>query len=198
MRIRNILIPFFLVSFLSACSTTPDLVIDEAQATLPEAGVDRRSGSGLFEHPSRRSDVEVLGLDGEGGFQGEGIVEMTPLGGLLDDELIGEFKPIIYFGYDQFVIDEASMETLKFYSQQMLDNPRLLVTLEGHTDERGSPSYNLALGERRAVAATEAMMLLGVARERITVVSFGEEQPAAFGHDEASWAQNRRVELRFN
>jgi peptidoglycan-associated lipoprotein len=198
MLLRNAMIPLVLIGFLSACSTTPDVVIDEAGAEASQASTDRRSGSGLFEHPSRRSDVEVIGLGESAGFQGEGIVEMAPLGGLLDDELIGEFKPVIYFGYDQYTVDDPSLQTLRFYANQMLENPRLLVTLEGHTDERGSPSYNLALGERRAMAASEAMMLLGVSRDRITVVSFGEEQPAAFGHDEEAWAQNRRVDLRFN
>lgn len=198
MLLKNVLIPLLLIGFLSACSSTPEVVIDEAGASAFEAKTDRRSGTGLLEHPSRRSDVEVIGLGDSAGVQGEGIVEMTPLDGLLDDELIGEFKPIIYFGYDQYTVDDASLQTLRFYANQMLENPRLLVTLEGHTDERGSPSYNLALGEKRAMAAFEAMLLLGVARERITVVSFGEEQPAAFGHDEEAWAQNRRVELRFN
>lgn len=197
MLARKLLLPLVMVGFLSACSSTPEIVIDEAASEQSRAE-DRRAGSGLFEHPSRRSDVEVIGLGQDGTFGGEGIVEMEPLGGLLDDELIGAFTPIIYFGYDQYTVDEASMETLKYYAQQLLDNQRLLVTLEGHTDERGSPSYNLALGERRSMAAMEAMMLMGVARERITLVSFGEEQPAAFGHDEEAWAKNRRVELRFN
>lgn len=196
---RKIILPFAIVGFLSACSNTPEVVIDEAAPVSDQQRADdRRSGAGLLEHPSRRSDVEVIGLGQEGALGGEGIVEMQPVIGLLDDELIAAFSPVIYFGYDQYTIDDASMETLKHYAQQLLDNPRLLLTLEGHTDERGSPSYNLALGERRAMAAMEAMMLMGVARERITSVSFGEEQPAEFGHEESAWSKNRRVELRFN
>lgn len=132
------------------------------------------------------------GLGGEA-LNGEGLV-----GGLLDDEMMGNFFPIVYFGYDQSTLDEASMQTLRYYADQMLKNPRVVVSLEGHTDERGTPSYNLALGERRSQAVAEVLMLYGVAKDRMNLISFGEEQPAVMGHDEEAWSKNRRVELRFN
>ena len=70
------------------------------------------------------------------------------------------------------------------------------MTLEGHADERGSREYNLALGERRAKAIANYLILQGIDRSRIETVSYGEERPAALGSDEESWSRNRRVELR--
>jgi len=71
----------------------------------------------------------------------------------------------------------------------------LMVRLEGHADERGTREYNLALGERRANAVQAYLMSQGAARSQIEVVSYGEEKPASTGHDQASWEQNRRVEI---
>lgn len=187
MNVAKVLLLGLMVFSLAACTTTPGGdVADGAQQ-------DRREGSGLLD---RRSEVEVLSANEGQAVEGQPL-EGT-VAGLLDDETIGTYSPVIYFAYDQFSIDENSMKTLRYYANQMLANPALLVVLEGHTDERGSPSYNLALGEKRSLSAAEAMMLYGVARERITLISFGEEQPVALGHDEDSWTKNRRVELRFN
>lgn len=193
MFLRKALVVLAAVGFIAGCSSTPEVVIDEAQGQLE----DRRAGGGLFDHPSRRSDVEFMGVDQERGLGGEQIDGEGLIGGLLDDEMMGNFFPIVYFGYDQSSIDESSMQTLRYYADQMLKNPRVVVNLEGHTDERGSPSYNLALGERRSQAVAEVLMLYGVAKERMTLISFGEEQPAVMGHDEEAWSKNRRVELRF-
>jgi peptidoglycan-associated lipoprotein len=159
-------------------------------------GADRRTGGGLLDQGAdRQSQVEVMPIGDTQGLQGETLDgSVDPL---LADELIREYSPVVYFEYDQFSVDEESMKTLKHYSDQMVENPSLTVTLEGHTDERGSPSYNLALGEKRAKAVAEVMMLYGVSQNRITLISFGEEQPAEMGHDEAAWSKNRRVELRF-
>jgi peptidoglycan-associated lipoprotein len=71
------------------------------------------------------------------------------------------------------------------------------VRLEGHTDERGSREYNIGLGERRAQSVRRALLLQGAADAQISTVSYGEERPAAPGHDEAAWAKNRRVEIMY-
>ena len=71
------------------------------------------------------------------------------------------------------------------------------MTLEGHADERGTREYNIALGERRGQAVRGLLTLLGVSDGQVRTVSFGEERPAAFGHDERTWWQNRRVELNY-
>ena len=69
------------------------------------------------------------------------------------------------------------------------------VRLEGHTDERGSAEYNVALGERRAQAVKKALLLQGAIETQLSTVSYGEERPVSDGHDEAAWSQNRRVEI---
>ncbi|HEY9018282.1 OmpA family protein [Thiomicrospira sp.] len=192
MRLTKIVLTGLLLGSLTACTTMPG--VDGASTD------DRRtSDAGLLDRNQQSADegVEVLSLSDSQGLEGETLIQ-GEIGDLLADEAIREFSPVIYFGYDQFAIDEDSMQTLKYYANQMLENPRLLLSLEGHTDERGSPSYNLALGEKRAKSAAEVMMLYGVNSDRITVISFGEEQPAELGHDESAWDKNRRVELRFN
>lgn len=193
MRLTKILLTGLLLSSLTACTTMPGVDGETAE--------DRRTGdAGLLDRnkqPADEEGVEVLSLSDSESLEGETLIQ-GEIGDLLADETIREYSPVIYFGYDQFSIDEESMQTLKYYANQMLDNPRLMLDLEGHTDERGSPSYNLALGEKRAKAAAEVMMLYGVNTDRINVISFGEEQPAELGHDESAWDKNRRVELRFN
>ena len=72
-----------------------------------------------------------------------------------------------------------------------------MITIEGHCDERGTPAYNLALGERRAKAVAQILMLNGVSSSQIKTKSYGEEVPAAQGHDESAWSQNRRGELKY-
>lgn len=186
------------LALLNGCSTMPE--VDPAKDGVTEQS-DRRSGGGLLEQSRSREDsVEVMPISSMQGLSGEALQQGQldgQVGSLLTDEMMRAFSPIVYFAYDQFSVDEESMKTLKYYADQMLNNPGLNVTLEGHTDERGSPSYNLALGEKRAQAVAEVMMLYGIGRERMTLISFGEEQPAQIGHDEAVWSKNRRVELRF-
>lgn len=192
MRLTKIVLTGLLLGSLTACTTMPG--VDGSSVD------DRRTAdAGLLDRNQQAADegVEVLSLSDSQGLEGETLIQ-GEIGDLLADETIREYSPVIYFGYDQFSIDEESMQTLKHYANQMLENPRLLLSLEGHTDERGSPSYNLALGEKRAKSAAEVMMLYGVNTDRITVISFGEEQPVELGHDESAWDKNRRVELRFN
>lgn len=102
----------------------------------------------------------------------------------------------VYFGFDQDVLSSEYTEMLQLHAERMIRDGRNVV-LEGHGDERGTPEYNLALGERRAKAVAQLLRTFGVSNSQIEVVSFGEESPAALGHDESSWAKNRRVELNY-
>ena len=81
------------------------------------------------------------------------------------------------------------------YAQRLNANTLATVRLEGHADERGSREYNIGLGERRAQAVRRALLLNGVSANQITTVSYGEERPMAFGSNESSYQQNRRVEI---
>ena len=103
---------------------------------------------------------------------------------------------MIYFDYDQAVVRSADEATLDRKSAILQANPNVRVTISGHADERGSDEYNLALGNRRAAAAKRHLQNRGVDGSRLDVVSYGEERPLDPGHDEASWAQNRRDEFQ--
>ena len=84
------------------------------------------------------------------------------------------------------------------HARLLSGNPEVTVVLEGHADERGTREYNLALGERRAKAVQQLLVLQSVAQSQIQVISFGEERPVALGHDEEAWRLNRRVEILYS
>lgn len=101
----------------------------------------------------------------------------------------------VYFDYDRDDIKADFREIVAAHGRYLAANPGTRVRLEGHTDERGSREYNIGLGERRAQAVKQALLLQGAAASQISTVSYGEERPAATGSDEESWALNRRVEI---
>ncbi|MGB5064941.1 MAG: peptidoglycan-associated lipoprotein Pal [Candidatus Competibacter sp.] len=102
---------------------------------------------------------------------------------------------IVYFSYDSTDIVPESRTIIENNARSLAKNPQIVTQLEGHTDERGSREYNIALGERRANAVRQTMIAMGVSPQQIRVVSFGEERPAAPGQSERSYALNRRVEI---
>ncbi|MFZ5723138.1 MAG: peptidoglycan-associated lipoprotein Pal [Pseudomonadota bacterium] len=102
---------------------------------------------------------------------------------------------VIYFGFDRAEVPSAAYATLKAHAKVLAASSLVRVKLEGHADERGTPEYNVALAERRANAVKKFLVLNGARDSQIEVVSFGEEKPAELGHDELSWAKNRRVEI---
>ena len=111
-----------------------------------------------------------------------------PQGGLLATR-------IVYFDFDSSDIKGEATDVVAAHAKYLGTNPSARIRLEGHTDERGSPEYNVGLGERRAQAVRRALLLQGATDVQITTVSYGEERPAVAGHDEAAWAKNRRVEI---
>lgn len=101
----------------------------------------------------------------------------------------------VYFAFDSYSLDDAATGLLNEAAKLMRSYPQLTVRLEGHCDERGTTEYNLALGEKRSVAVRDYLVNLGVERSRLATVSYGKEKPADNGHNEISWAKNRRVEI---
>lgn len=108
-----------------------------------------------------------------------------------------ETKGPLHFETDTDVIDHKSREVLRQVATQMFTHPRVKVVVSGHADERGDTGYNLALGDRRAIAAQDFLVRLGIPRGRIKTTSLGEEAPLLDGHDESAWATNRRDEFTF-
>jgi len=101
----------------------------------------------------------------------------------------------IYFDFDKYEIKQEYRSLVEAHAKYLVEHPQAMVTLQGNADDRGSREYNLALGQKRAVAVKKLMNLFGVPDKQIETISFGEEKPRAMGHDEASWAENRRTDV---
>ena len=137
-------------------------------------------------------------FDGEGaetdGMDGSGLGE----GEMVDyDPTAGELADVVFFDFDSYELRPGDADIAARHGLQLAENSSMSVRLEGHADERGSREYNIGLGERRAQAVRRVLMLQGAQPAQISTVSFGEERPLAFGSDEDSWSQNRRVEFKY-
>lgn len=172
MSIRLVLVLLLTLSVFG-CSSTEE--------KTDEAAVEDRGGAG------QGSDTQAYGA-GEGQTSG-----LNPL----DDPNSPLSKRIIYFEYDSSEIQAQYRSTVEAHAAYLAANPSVIITLEGHADERGSREYNLALGERRAETVKSQMTVLGASTGQIRTVSYGEERPAIDAHDESAWGQNRRVEILY-
>ena len=103
----------------------------------------------------------------------------------------------VYFNYDSDQIQDQYVSVMQANARYLRSNPDARVVIEGHTDERGTPEYNIALGERRARSVARYMQNLGVDINQMSVVSYGEEKPVDPGHNESAWSQNRRAVLNY-
>lgn len=101
----------------------------------------------------------------------------------------------VYFDFDKSNIRDDQKSRIETNASFLKENNAINVTIEGNCDERGTNEYNMALGERRAQNAKKYMTNLGIASSRVNTVSYGEEKPLLYGHDEYSWAQNRRADF---
>jgi peptidoglycan-associated lipoprotein len=107
-------------------------------------------------------------------------------------------KRSVYFDYDQFVVKDEFRPIVNAHAKYLSTNSGRRITIQGNTDERGSREYNLALGQKRADAVKQMMVLSGTAAPRIETVSFGEEKPRAQGANEAAFAENRRADIVYD
>lgn len=102
---------------------------------------------------------------------------------------------VVYFGFDKYDVSAEYEELLNAHANYLRVNPGVRVVIEGHADERGTPEYNIALGERRANAVQMYLQGKGVPEGQMSIMSFGKEKPVVIGHDEAAYAKNRRAVL---
>jgi peptidoglycan-associated lipoprotein len=123
-------------------------------------------------------------------------ITADPLAAMSPDDInrTATLKPV-FFVYDSDQLDDAARQALNDNAQTLKKYAAWVITVEGHCDERGSAEYNLALGDRRALAARNYLVSLGIAAERVKTVSYGKEFPFDPGHDEPAWAKNRRAQL---
>ncbi|MAC91555.1 MAG: peptidoglycan-associated lipoprotein [Woeseiaceae bacterium] len=155
------------------------------------------SGCTLYSPSSSSgsSDMSSASGDEDASTYGMGMDNNDSMEMLSDDSLSGSLDTIIYFDFDRSELLAEYDGLVSAYAQRLNSNTLATVRLEGHADERGSREYNIGLGERRAQAVRRAMLLNGVAPNQITTVSYGEERPSAYGSDETSYQENRRVEV---
>ena len=135
------------------------------------------------------------------GMAGSGYTGVSGNNAFLGPEFSDPNNPLsrstIYFVYNSSEVQPDFITVINAHAQYLVAHPNQKLTMEGHADERGSPEYNVALGDQRAKAVAELMKARGVSDGQLTLVSYGEEKPAAFGNDESAWERNRRVELAY-
>jgi peptidoglycan-associated lipoprotein len=162
----------------------PPAAVEPESARTPAKDLTGRETGGkepLVETPTREAAIKPEASR-------ETSTGQTP--GALEQEL-----QKIYFNFDSATLSDDARANLSKNAALLAKQPSVKLQIEGNCDERGSDEYNLALGERRAKAARDYLVNLGVAPERLSVISYGEEKPVDQGHDEAAWAKNRRDEF---
>lgn len=168
---------------LTACATPG---VEEERVEDPEAMTEEERAALREEE---RREAEARGVRDRDALRGEELEEA------LEDPDSPINRRIVYFAFDSSEIDDEYMALLEAHGEFLADHPAQRITVEGHTDERGSREYNLALGERRAEAVRRILVLNGANGEQLQVVSYGEENPVNSASNEDAYAENRRAEL---
>ena len=174
MTIARILPVLLAALFLAACSS--------ASKTPPATGT---------------TGVDQGGASSAGTGDGS-LGQGTPVdsaGGALGGPTASRENRVIYFDYDRFDVKGEYNAIISAHGRYLSSNPGARARLEGHADERGSREYNIGLGEKRAQAVRQSLLLQGAAADQIATVSYGEERPAVIGSDEEAYSLNRRVEI---
>jgi peptidoglycan-associated lipoprotein len=175
------------IIFVSICFLALNACAKKTVPIQPELNL----GTGISESGTASATVPSLSDWDDPRWREVGIYSEAELKEFL--ERAQEFEnEDIYFDYDAFVLMESSRANLDRKVDFLRRYPGVKVTIEGHCDERGTNEYNLALGEQRANNAWQYLVNSGIDPERLSMISYGEERPIAFGNDEASWALNRR------
>jgi peptidoglycan-associated lipoprotein len=178
--------------------------------TLTKSELEKLSDSELIKKAIESGNANLIVLGDDGNLANrEELIEALAQAGVAKDESSGQssanqeaidtlkssgVESVLYFAYDDTEIDEEATRVIIQHANFMQNNPSVNLRLEGHADERGTREYNLALGENRALSVEEVLGLYNL-EDRIEVISFGEESPVAFTHDESAWKLNRRVEF---
>ena len=186
---KRLIILGLVLSVISACQTRspePKVVIEERGITLNNTAVKTRAFDEKEITDSTLSIEESN--DNSVLMQDEMAIDSQEMDRLLNQRMI-------HFEYDSSLVRQQDYLILQAHARYLSENPEVKIRLEGHTDARGSREYNLALGERRALAVRGLLMLQGATASQFQVASFGEELPQVAGDNELAWQQNRRVEL---
>lgn len=175
---KSALAALFALVLLAACSSDPGAIYSDG-ALGPDG---QPLGEGIGDPRTTTTELDPFAQAGEG---------VADPGTQADFEInVGDR---VYFGYDGVTLDDEAQGTLDRQAAWLQQYDSVTVTIEGHTDERGTNDYNLALGERRSAAVKNYLVALGVEPARLLTISYGEERPVDPAHDDEAYAQNRRA-----
>lgn len=173
----------------------------QAQAEKDKAAADAAAAAAAEEARlsalKNKDGINASGLDGgtdSSATSGTGGKD-TSSGGVTMADMLN--VRLVHFDYDSSDLSSEDLQTLQAHAQYLSQNPNAKVLLAGHADERGTREYNMALGERRANAVLAFLSSNGAKSSQLDSVSYGKEKPLNDGHDEGSWAENRRVEITY-
>lgn len=171
---------------LVACAKTKHVDVEEGAGSPPAASEE----DVVSPYPDTVAGKtrDLYGEDVEEAIQSESFQEAVE-----DNPLLG--YNVVYFEFNSSAVNASALELLARHADYLAEHPEVSVLLEGHADKRGSSGYNLALGDRRAQAVKDELAKNGVVADRLSVVSYGEEQPAVDGDTEEAFSKNRRVEI---
>ena len=176
---KKLTITALVAIFLVGCQSTPTTAPVEDKSGATAAGTPGTGGAST-------SGTQSGGVSGS--TTGTGANPLRDPNNILS-------KRSVYFEFDSFSVADQYKPIVEAHARYLAANRTARVTLQGHADERGSREYNIALGQKRADAVKRAMTLMGVQDVVIETVSYGKEKPKREGHDEAAWAENRRVDI---
>jgi peptidoglycan-associated lipoprotein len=165
----------FALLFMAGCSSTKttDTSAADAEAAAARAAAEAAAAREAEARAAERARMQAL------------------------QDAVTRAGNVVFFDFDRSEIKPEARQILDAHIALLKTNNDR-IRLEGHTDERGTREYNMALGERRANSVADYMAANGIARSRVETVSFGEERPVAMGSNEGAWSQNRRVEIKRN
>ena len=176
------LLALFAVAFLfAACETASNVTGDSASGSSSSSATGSTSASASEPATTPSSTTST-----------------TSATQMSDAEKLAQVGNTVYFGFDSAELSGSAQATLDRQAAFLNVNPALVVIVEGHADERGTREYNLALGDRRAIAVRDYMLAKGLNSARIRTVSYGKERPAVSGSNEDAWERNRRAATVLN
>jgi peptidoglycan-associated lipoprotein len=181
---RKLIVAAFVALTVVGCSSTP--------TNEGSAPVEDRSGAAAT--PGGGASTSGTGT---GGVSGQAGGTSTARGNPLRDPSSPLSKRSVYFDFDSFNVKDEYKPTIEAHGRYLQQNRSARMTVQGNTDERGSREYNIALGQKRADAVKRMLTLLGAQESQVESVSFGKEKPRAQGHDESSFAENRRDDILY-
>lgn len=175
---KKIVLAAIAAAFLAGCQTTPTTAPVEDKSAAGDPAAAAAAGAAT----SGTSTAGVSGTTNAGADPRKDPKNIL-------------YQRSIYFEFDSFTVSDQYKPIVEAHAKYLAANRNTKVALQGHADERGSREYNIALGQKRADAVKRMMTLLGAQETIVETVSFGEEKPKNSGHDEASWTENRRVDI---